>query len=245
MLQQTLDKIIELDDDKTVSDQDLSKICTQVYSELANGRPMEVRAEFYKYTNMKLTVRERNNRLFVRVSDALNTAPLVVLAAAAACIISKFLDTPAPPETRRIYRDYIYDPEIRAKVKKLRQRRAAKKINGVKGRYFDLDQCFEVVNIKYFQGKISKPILTWSASRSRSRLGHYDPDLDILVVSKKLDTKSTPGYVVEYIVYHELLHHCFPGKYSNGRRVVHSTEFNEAEQKFEEFKLVQEWLKSR
>ncbi|WP_455393154.1 SprT-like domain-containing protein [[Eubacterium] cellulosolvens] len=224
----------------------LSDICAQVYQTLNKGKdPVNIHAEFYPYANLKLTARKRKGRLFIRMSDILTDAPDEILAAAANCIISQFLKTKCDEGIRKMYKDYIYSSEIRARVRETRRARVKKTLVGAQGKYYDLEVGFQKLNKKYFKGNLSKPNLTWSVRTSRTHLGHFDSDLDTLVLSRTLDKKDTPKYVIEFVLYHELLHREYPGHFNNGRRRVHTAEFKRAEQRFEEFERAKKWLKNR
>lgn len=228
----------------------LTRICIQVFkslieaeNKLSKHRGLKVNAEFYPYTNLKLTVRKRKNRLIIRMSDVLSAAPESALSSAAQYILSQHLKIDCPSEHRKRYRDYIYSDTIRSKVGEMRRSRAIKKVTGVKGKYFDLDECLSNIDKKYFAGRLPKFNLAWSLGRSKWRYGYYDSDLNTIVVSRQLDKKSTPQFMIEYILYHEALHWQYPTKYNNGRLKVHTKEFKQAEKVFEEFDQVKKWLK--
>ncbi len=241
MRQLKLDQFSELI--HTFNDQELTMICKKVYHELSNKKDENIVAEFYPYTNIKLTVNKQNNRLQIRMADLISDAPEIILVSAAKIIISRSLNKKCDEKARGLYREYIYSEEIRSKVKTVRKSRTRKKSSQPKGKFFDLEECFDIINSSYFNGKLKKPVLMWSARRSRTSVGHYDMDLDILVISKKLDTRKTPKYVVEFVIYHELLHQQYPGKFINGRWVVHSPEFKKSEKLFKNYKFANYWLK--
>jgi hypothetical protein len=191
-----------------------------------------------------LTSRNRGNILFIRFSDILQEAPGEVLEGAAWFIISQQLNLKCPEEYREIYRDFIYSDRIRESKRIMRQERAMKKVTGTRGKTFDLQLIFQSINESYFNDICEKPTLTWSDKPSRNRLGHYDPDLNTLVISKRLDNDKTPDYVIEYVLYHELLHSKYPGKYIDGRWCVHTKEFKKAEKEFLKLKEAKDWLKN-
>jgi hypothetical protein len=258
-IQTRLDENLEVNRENLLSKHSISKeglndsilkdISQNVYRNLIKRKRkkpkdrISVIAEFYPYTNIKLTVRKRKDTLFLRLSDILAGAPPEVLEAAISIILCQFLNVKVSEEQRRVYKDYIYNPEIRTKRRTVRQNRANKQITGPMGKIFDLDEVFNSINKQYFNGNINKPKLTWSARRSIRRLGHFDADLNILVVSQKLDNKKTPEYIIEYIVYHELLHGKYPGKYLDGRWVVHTKEFKQAEKEFIHYTKAIDWIK--
>jgi predicted metal-dependent hydrolase len=241
MNQSRLDHYFEMH--QPCTQHELSSICENVYHSIRKNPETKVVAEFYPYSNIKLTINKRKGQVQVRMSDLLADAPRIVLVSAANVIISRFLNKKCSEKSRLRYREYIYSDEIRNKTKNSRKVRAKPRIPQPKGKFYDLEECFENINSKYFHGALTKPTLKWSTRKSKTNLGHYDMDLDTLIVSKKLDSKNTPKYVVEYIVYHELLHQRYPGKYKNGQWVVHTPEFKQSEKLFDNFKQANSWLK--
>jgi len=119
------------------------------------------------------------------------------------------------------------------------------KINRIsqKGRFFDLEAIFESLNQKYFKGMLERPRLTWSARRSRRRLGYFHPESDAITISRSLDDKGTQSLLIEYILYHEMLHKALGIRESNGRRYAHTREFKIAEKKFKEYPRAIEMMK--
>jgi predicted metal-dependent hydrolase len=91
---------------------------------------------------------------------------------------------------------------------------------------------------------LARPVMTWSGEQSRNRLGHYDPAHNAIVVSSVFDRRRVPRYVVEYIVYHEMLHLKHPVKLRGSRRCVHSAEFQAEEKLFDQLQNAKEFLKS-
>ena len=83
--------------------------------------------------------------------------------------------------------------------------------------YFDLKVLFIDINHEYFKGKLEQPRLMWSARRSKRRLGYYDPQSNTITISRRFDTEDTPRLLVEYILYHEMLHQHLGTREVNGR----------------------------
>src|SRR5437879_12500855 len=61
-----------------------------------DGRPPRFRVEFYPYSSLTLTIRRREEVVFVRFSDLLRRAPLPVLEAGAALLLSRVYRRRAP-----------------------------------------------------------------------------------------------------------------------------------------------------
>jgi predicted metal-dependent hydrolase len=84
--------------------------------------------------------------------------------------------------------------------------------------------------------------MTWSREHARNRLGHYDPAHNAIVISRVFDHPRVPEFVVEYIVYHEMLHLRHPVKVRGSRRCVHSAEFQADEKLFPRLTEAQKFL---
>ena len=99
-----------------------------------------------------------------------------------------------------------------------------------RGNCYDLDELFATIDRGYFDGKMVKPRLIWSGSLSQRKLGHYERTRDRIVISKALDDRRIPQCVVEFVLYHELLHKHHGIKWVNGRCLAHTPEFRHSEQ---------------
>jgi hypothetical protein len=104
------------------------------------------------------------------------------------------------------------------------------------GRYHDLDAILAELCQRYFPNCAEVRIGwgRWSGrARPRSiRFGTYRPDSQAIRIHPALDQAFVPGYFVEFIVYHELLHHVIPPRRVNGRYQIHSPEFHRRERAF-------------
>jgi predicted metal-dependent hydrolase len=79
---------------------------------------------------------------------------------------------------------------------------------------------------------MARPQMSWSQLRTRRILGHYDPAHNAIIISRIFDHPQVPLYVLEYIVYHEMLHLKHPVRLRGSRRCVHSAEFQAEERLF-------------
>jgi predicted metal-dependent hydrolase len=98
--------------------------------------------------------------------------------------------------------------------------------------FYDLDTIFEALNTRFFHGLMARPRMSWSQTKTRRILGHYDPAHNAIIISRVFDHFAVPAYVLEYIVYHEMLHLKHPVKLRGSRRCVHSSEFQAEEKLF-------------
>jgi hypothetical protein len=111
------------------------------------------------------------------------------------------------------------------------------------GNTYNLDHLFSTINHQYFAGTMSKPRLMWSSILSHRKLAHYERTRDRIVISKILDHERIPQYLVEFILYHELLHKHHGIQWLNGKCMVHTPEFKRSERKFSQFQAAETFLK--
>lgn len=212
---------------------DISKVFEETYRELRPRSDVpELRVEFFGFANINNTIRLREGKLLVRVSDLLEGAPDYVLKAIAHILLAKMYRRPVDRAHALRYRRYVSAQHMSRKAHLVRQMRGRKRIRSAQGHTYDLDAIFEELNTRFFHGLLARPRMTWSGEHARNRLGHYDPAHNAIVVSRVFDHPRVPRVVVEYIVYHEMLHLKHPVRMRGSRRCVHSAEFQAEEQLF-------------
>lgn len=111
------------------------------------------------------------------------------------------------------------------------------------GKFYNLDELFDKVNNEYFAARLAKPRLAWSRINTYRKLGHYESARDRVVISLTLDDAKVPEFVVEFVLYHELLHKHHGTKWVQGRRMVHTKEFRASESQFKFYNEASRWLK--
>jgi predicted metal-dependent hydrolase len=201
------------------------------------------KVEFRSYVGVNNTIRLRDGAFLVRISDQLEGAPLSVLRSLAKILLAKIYRRQVPADALRRYRAYVSSHHIAQRSNLVRQMRGKKHIHSARGDVYDLEEIFEGLNRRFFHGLLGRPQLTWSRSRARNRLGHYDPAHNAIVISRMFDHPHVPRYAVEYIVYHEMLHLKYPVKLRGSRRCVHSPEFMAEEKFFPQWREAQRFLK--
>ena len=222
----------------------LQKLLHHTYRELRPRAPMpEFEIEFYPFANINNTIRLRENRLKLRISDLLEGAPESVLHAIFHILIAKIYRKPIESEHATRYRRYVGSHDVTRKAHLVRQMRGRKRIASAQGHIYDLEAIFEDLNTRFFYGLLARPQMTWSGVHARNSLGHYDPAHNAIVVSKIFDHPRVPKYAVEYLVYHEMLHLKHPVKLRGSRRCVHPKEFMEEEKLFPHLEQAKEFLK--
>lgn len=221
------------------------EIFRRVYAEFARrpGAP-EVKLLVRPYVTTMGKLRLTPDGLEVRLSELMAAAPATVREALAWILISRLFRQAPPPHWVRHYRQYLNRREIRRTHLALRAARNRKRHCGPKGAVYDLDRLFEELRERYFGPLMAKPQLGWSGRLSRTLLGHYDHAHTTIVLSSWLDRPEVPQYVVEYVLYHEMLHMKHPVEHRRHRRAVHTPAFREDERRFEQLREAMAWLKT-
>ena len=90
-------------------------------------------------------------------------------------------------------------------------------------------ESFNRVNEQYFNGLIENPNLIWGRDSIR-KLGSYEYGADTITISSIF--KNAEIELVDFIMYHEMLHKKHKFHTKNGRSYHHTTEFNNQERLF-------------
>lgn len=146
-------------------------------------------------------------------------------------------------------RDADAEPSPRPPAQRPRRRKP--KLRPV-GRCCDLSELADEVNRRYFEGRLTARI-TWGRRRPRRRrrsrgrrvsmqLGSYHQEQDLVRVHPALDQPWVPRFVLEAVIYHELLHAALPPREENGRRRVHTPEFHRRESLFPHLDEARRWI---
>jgi predicted SprT family Zn-dependent metalloprotease len=118
-----------------------------------------------------------------------------------------------------------------------------------RGNVYDLAEIQRELSQRYFSGAVQLDI-TWGRhgstrrkhrSRRTIRMGTYFIDEQLIRIHPALDQNFVPRYFVEWVVYHEMLHHVVPMPVVNGRRIYHSTEFRTRERQYADFERARAW----
>jgi len=204
----------------------------------------EFEVSFRPYADVNHVIRVRDSKVVVGLSDLLEGAPLTVLEAIAFILLSKLYRKPIPERYQDRYRRFLNRRHVRAQVHAIRRVRGRKWIGAAAGEHYNLEEIFDDLNQRFFDSLMQRPRLNWSRAASRTLLGHFDAAHNAIVVSRIFDRPGTPRLMVEYILYHEMLHLKYPVVHRRSRRCVHSAPFREEERRFPQFEQAKHWLEA-
>lgn len=177
------------------------------------------------------------NQQVLQINEAFITAPLQIKRFILLAAFSRH-------SSRQIQaiKAYSTTTEFRGTVKSIVGDPIANRIS-CRGRRYDLSVLFHKLNREYFHDNLSQPRLVWSSRSATRRLGYYHPEINTIAIAKRLDDKKIPRMLIEYILYHEMLHQFFGIKNHNGRRYAHTSAFRKAEKQFKHQKEAENLIK--
>ena len=220
-----------------------SAIFLRMFTRLGcEGRPPRFRVEFYPYSSLTLTIRRREDAVFVRFSDLLSRAPRPVIEAAATLLLARLYRRRAPANLVAPYLDYVRSHRTLSRLHRMRSARVVPRAADPRGAIFDLRECFDRLNREYFSGALEQPHLGWSTRPWRRQFGCYDPGPNQILLNRRLDRPGVPACAVEYVLLHEMLHVKHPTKRAGCSLVSHSREFREEEKKFPGYERARRYL---
>jgi hypothetical protein len=212
-------------------------IYARLFREMKPRTPLpEIRVQFRRYANANAQIRLQPGILLIRMADTLAAAPEDIHEALAEILLSKLFRRPIAAGTNERYRKYLNRGDVRSNLDQVRSARGRKQVEDPKGTHYDLLQIFDELNFHYFFGLMARPTLGWSRQASRTLLGHYDSSHNTIVLSRILDRAEVPRLVVEYVMYHEMLHVRYPVEHKGARRCVHTPSFKAEEKKFSRYR---------
>jgi len=201
--------------------------------------------EYFPFAGLSHTARLRDNVLRVRISDLFVEAPEIVIYSLALILLAKLYRKRLDMEVHRVYREFILSPAIQEQARTMRGTRGRNfSGRGPSGKFFDLCESFDRLNRSYFASKLVTPHISWTEQRSKRTLGRYDPARHRIFISRVLDSASTPSFVVDYVMYHEMLHVRHQSSVHRSRIVFHTPEFRADERQFYAFLDAKRWLKN-
>jgi hypothetical protein len=226
-----------------VSTETIAKYYSQAFETFDKHRePPPIDVSFYPYVGINHTIRIRNGQVFVSIAEICCDLPASAQRALALILVAKLYRRRVPTAAKELYGAAVSTDEYRIRAVRNKRKHGRKVISSPKGTVYDLEKIFDSVNYAYFGGSIPKPTLSWSARKTYRILGHHDATHKTIVISKSLDSPTVPKFIVEYIVFHEMLHIYHPAKVINGRRYHHTPIFRRNERKFVHYEEAERWI---
>ena len=223
-----------------MTDDELQKISREIISDLTGKKKIKLEASFYTTRSLNHKIRLDRGKIYLQIAEALRTAPEKIIRTLIIILVLKLYKFKVDRQLYRIYRNFLEENPHLIPANKIRK--PSTKYTPY-GRFFDLEALFDQLNRQYFNDRLIKPKLGWSLRKSYRRLGFFSAEKNLLVISRVFDSPNVPTQVVQYLLYHEMLHMAHPVVNVNGRRRIHSSEFRQQEKNFPDYDQIQKWIK--
>ncbi|MCJ7625582.1 MAG: hypothetical protein MUO76_18975 [Anaerolineaceae bacterium] len=112
------------------------------------------------------------------------------------------------------------------------------------GQHYDLQHSFQRVNNGYFKGELAEPALLWNRTINTRRMGYWSPIRKAVVINILLDSSDVPQYVLDFVMYHELLHSVLGSKAGKSKLYSHTKEFKQKERSFSRYQEAENFLQN-
>ncbi|UCE45416.1 MAG: hypothetical protein JSU93_00530 [Methanobacteriota archaeon] len=218
---------------------DIEEAFRTINAQVSDG---DVDACFYPYKELKHTWRARNGRLAFRISDYMRGSPDDVLESAAWFLTCRARGEECPKSFSSRYLEHVRSAEFWSNCRPLYISRARNLSFKPIGNARDLNAAFESVRLCHFRGGLEKPDLAWARESPSRRIAFLHQPLKVLAVNRTLDSEMIPTFVLEFVIYHELLHAVMGCQAYPDRRVYHTNEFRARERQFAKHDEARRWL---
>jgi len=199
-----------------------------------------IEARFYPFKEFKSTWCRSGQRAEFRVSDYLRWAGDSVLEDFARCLFSRISNRWRREVYTERLRTWLQSDEFILRNRPTYLERSRNLSLSPVGRVLDLCEMRASLREKGLIEDSSDAFLSWTVSDNVHRVGYCSVIMRVIAVSSVLDTLSIPGYVAEYVLYHEILHlESGRGSFSAG----HDREFRAREKMYPKWREADEWLK--
>lgn len=238
-------KIIKQGLFKTISMRDLTTIFYSILGKYEKNYFIE--ASYKKYSTLKAVARVKNKKIIINISDGFEVVSEEIIQGLAEHLFGKLFKKKPRREIVAPYLNFISSKQATTLNHSLKKRSGKKKANKLIGTHYDLSRIVERVLTDYplvFK-RVKIPDFTWSTQKNKRVLGWHDGAWNRVTINKGLDSKCVPPHVLEYVVFHEMLHAKHEVKHNKTRRTIHTRKFKEDEKKFFLMNEAEKWLQTK
>ena len=161
--------------------------------------------------------------------------------------LARFIVRPTP-QVRKTIRTYIN--ENRGLITQARGYTIPRKKQGdAQGAHFNLEARARRLNKQYFGEELSFDFIWGRGSKGRRcqrhvTLGTWNERQRLIRIHPMLDMPNVPGFYLDYIIYHEMVHIAIPSRTDSGGRMHHHTkDFYDLERRYAHYGEAQRWEK--
>ena len=190
-------------------------------------------------THTMVSFKRRRGEFRVRLHHMFLAAPDEVVGS-----LAEYLQTHDPTASQRLDR-FIAQNKVFIRRVTPSELRARVPIEP-KGAAHQLQEIFDDLNRRFFKGQVKATITYARVPRAKKvrksiKLGSYSSESRVIRIHPALDQAWVPDYFIQWIVFHEMLHHLVPVVTRNAKRCVHTPEFTAREKRFPFYDKARRW----
>ncbi|MBI4360614.1 M48 family metallopeptidase [Candidatus Micrarchaeota archaeon] len=204
-----------------------------------------VRANYHDFASLKAVMQRTGNLVTVKASRGFEAGGREVLVGLALDLIGRSFRRRVPENAyTSAFQEFFRNAQAVKLSHSLKRRFGRQRRLQANGSHHDLnDVVLRLIHEYPVLQELPVPKIGWNAQGGARLVGFYDEAAHEILISNRLDQKRVPFYVLEYVVFHELLHAKHPSKHNATRRTVHSMAFKTDEQKYPFYQDAMDWLK--
>ncbi|GEM_PF-1181068 len=204
-----------------------------------------VNAEYKKYASLKATLQRDGRTISAKVSPGFAAGGRDVLVGLALDLIARVFRMTVPDNAyTQAYYAFRQSQGSNQLNSALKRTHGRKRNLNAQGTWHDLnDIVLRMTREHVLLQTLSVPKIGWNKKGGSRILGFYDESAHEILINANLDQKRVPPYVLEYVVFHELLHAKHPVKHGRERRTVHTAAFKADERQYPLYNEAMAWLK--
>jgi len=164
-----------------------------------------ISAEFKGLKDTMVRSRRRDGHVELKVSDIFEGAPPEVMNGLANMIFSQLYRKKRGRYTKEILDWMMSDDFVRSK-QPIFLKRSRNLTRSAAGEHIDLDDSYERLIDLGLVDRDGNIVISWTKRDNAKKIGYCSFFMRVVVISSILDSPDTPPFVIDYILYHELLH---------------------------------------
>ena len=198
-----------------------------------------VSAEIAEFKDFKLKWRRSCGWIEFTVSDYLKNAPQDVIEGIARIIFSRISGS-GSKEYPKNMEDWLTNCEFAKANRPTYLRRSRNLTGSAKGKCRDLTESYNRLVEQGIIPPMEDIVFSWTKDPNIRRVGYCSVLMRVIAISSVFDTEAIPEFVLDFIVYHEMLH-MMRGFDPLGK--LHDAEFQADESKYPMKTESEEWLR--
>jgi len=179
---------------------------TAAFSEIGKEHGYtSVTAEFSEFKEFKAKWRRSMGWIEFEVSDYLKDAPEDALKGVAETIFSR-ITIRSENKYSDAMLEWMRADAFIEKNRPLYLKRAKNITRTHVGEHRNLEESYQRLIDIGLVTRDDNALLTWTKQPNVKRIGYCSPLMKVIMISSMLDNADIPEYVLDYVVYHELIH---------------------------------------